>query len=118
ALTRALERVRYDEVRAEQARRRATNDPRQLGIGLSTYVEMCGLAPSKILGAIRYSAGGWDTATIRCLPTGTMQVLTGTSPHGQGHETTCTQIAADRLGYEFDEAEVLHGDTAVVRPGM
>jgi carbon-monoxide dehydrogenase large subunit len=79
---------------------------------------MCGLAPSAILGAIRYSAGGWDTATIRCLPTGAVQVLTGTSPHGQGHETAWSQIVADELGYDFDEIEVLHGDTAVVPLGM
>src|SRR4029077_12591368 len=69
-------------------------------------------------GAIRFSAGGWDTATIRCLPTGTCQVLTGTSPHGQGHETSWSQIVADRLGYEIDEVEVLHGDTSVVPLGM
>ena len=79
---------------------------------------MCGLAPSAILGAIRYSAGGWEAATIRCLPTGTVQVLTGSTPHGQGHETTWSQIVADRLGYEIDEVEVLHGDTAVVPLGM
>ena len=114
----ALEQSAYDEVRAEQRERRAVGDPKRLGIGLSTYVEMCGLAPSAILGAIRYSAGGWDTATIRCLPTGTVQVLTGTSPHGQGHETAWSQIIADRLGYEFEEIEVLHGDTAVVPLGM
>jgi carbon-monoxide dehydrogenase large subunit len=114
----AVEQSAYDEVRAEQKTRRAAGDPKRLGIGLSTYVEMCGLAPSAILGAIRYSAGGWDTATIRCLPTGTVQVLTGTSPHGQGHETTWAQIAADRLGYAVDEIEVLHGDTAVVPLGM
>jgi carbon-monoxide dehydrogenase large subunit len=114
----ALEQSAYDEVRAEQRERRAVGDPKRLGIGLSTYVEMCGLAPSAILGAIRYSAGGWDTATIRCLPTGTVQVLTGTSPHGQGHETAWSQIVADRLGYGFEEIEVLHGDTAVVPLGM
>jgi carbon-monoxide dehydrogenase large subunit len=79
---------------------------------------MCGLAPSAILGAIRYGAGGWDTATIRCLPTGSVQVLTGTSPHGQGHETAWAQIVADQLGYQLDEIEVLHGDTAVVPLGM
>src|SRR5262249_10336879 len=67
---------------------------------------------------LRGRAGGWDTATIRCLPTGTVQVLTGTSPHGQGHETTWSQIAADQLGYAVDEIEVLHGDTAVVPLGM
>ena len=115
SLDRALELVDYDALRAEQRERSGT---RRLGVGLSTYVEMCGLAPSKILGAIRYSAGGWDTATIRCLPTGTMQVLTGTSPHGQGHETAWAQIAADALGYGVDDVEVLHGDTSVVPLGM
>jgi carbon-monoxide dehydrogenase large subunit len=114
----ALAKAGYDEVRAEQARRREAGDPKRLGIGLSTYVEMCGLAPSRILGAIRYGAGGWDTATIRCLPTGTVQVVTGTSPHGQGHETSWSQIVADRLGYEVDEIEVLHGDTSVSPLGM
>ena len=62
--------------------------------------------------AIRYAAGGWDTATIRCLPTGTFQVVTGTSPHGQGHETAWAQIVADQLGCGTDEVEVLHGDTS------
>src|SRR5206468_3198538 len=75
-------------------------------------------APSAILGAIRYGAGGWEAATIRCLPAGTVQVLTGSTPHGQGHETTWSQIVADRLGYDVDEVEVLHGDTAVVPLGM
>jgi carbon-monoxide dehydrogenase large subunit len=97
---------------------RQVGNGKRLGIGLSTYVEMCGLAPSRILGAIRYAAGGWDAATIRCLPTGTVQALTGTSPHGQGHETSLSQIVADRLGYEVDEVEVLHGDTSVVPLGM
>ena len=118
SLDRALERADYEALRAEQAERRERGDPKRLGIGICTYVEMCGLAPSKILGAIRYSAGGWDTATIRCLPTGTVQALTGTSPHGQGHETTWAQIVSDRLGYDVDEIEVLHGDTSVVPLGM
>jgi carbon-monoxide dehydrogenase large subunit len=114
----ALEQSRYDELRMEQRTRREAGDAKRLGIGLSTYVEMCGLAPSAILGAIRYAAGGWDTATIRCLPTGAVQVITGTSPHGQGHETAWSQIVAERLGYEVDEIEVLHGDTAVSPLGM
>ena len=114
----AVEQSDYDAVRADQRARREAGDPKRLGIGFSTYVEMCGLAPSAILGAIRFSAGGWDTATIRCLPTGTVQVLTGTSPHGQGHETTWSQIAAEQLGYAVDEIEVLHGDTAIVPLGM
>src|SRR5262249_4311283 len=102
----------------DQRARREAGNPKRLGIGLSTYVEMCGLAPSAILGAIRYAGGGWEAATIRCLPTGTVQVLTGSTPHGQGHETTWAQILADRLGYEVDEVEVLHGDTSVVPLGM
>ena len=117
-LDRVLELVDYGAVRKQQLARRKQGDTKRLGIGLSTYVEMCGLAPSKILGAIRYGAGGWDTATIRCLPTGTVQVLTGTSPHGQGHETSWSQIVADRLGYEIGEIEVLHGDTSVSPLGM
>jgi carbon-monoxide dehydrogenase large subunit len=79
---------------------------------------MCGLAPSRILGALRYAAGGWDCATIRCLPTGTVQVLIGTSPHGQGHYTTFAQIVGDRLGIPFDDIELVHGDTTVVPLGM
>ena len=114
----ALEKSGYEAVREEQKARRAAGDSKRLGIGLSTYVEMCGLAPSAILGAIRYGAGGWEAATIRCLPAGTVQVLTGSTPHGQGHETTWSQIVADRLGYDVDEVEVLHGDTAVVPLGM
>ena len=118
SLDRALEMVEYDAVRREQAERRERGDSTQLGIGLSTYMEMCGLAPSRILAAIRYGAGGWDAATIRCLPTGTVQVLIGTSPHGQGHVTTFSQIVADRLGMAIDEIEVLHGDTSVIPLGM
>jgi aerobic carbon-monoxide dehydrogenase large subunit len=118
ALDRALETAGYEELRAEQAARRERGDTKQLGVGLSTYIEMCGLAPSRILASLRYAAGGWDTATIRCLPTGTVQVLTGTSPHGQGHATTWSQIAADRLGVDVSSVEVLHGDTAVVPLGM
>jgi carbon-monoxide dehydrogenase large subunit len=118
ALDKALELVGYESVRTEQEDRRSRGDTKLLGIGLSTYVEMCGLAPSRILGALRYVAGGWDAATIRCLPTGTVQVLIGTSPHGQGHVTTFAQIAADRLGVPFESVEVLHGDTAVAPLGM
>jgi aerobic carbon-monoxide dehydrogenase large subunit len=118
SLDAALEQAGYEQLRAEQAARRDAGDRKRLGIGISTYVEMCGLAPSRILGAIRYGAGGWDTATIRCLPTGTVQVVTGTSPHGQGHETSWSQIVADRLGYGVDEVEVLHGDTSVAPLGM
>ena len=118
SLDKALELVGYDDLRNEQAERRKRGDTKQLGIGFSTYVEMCGLAPSRILGAIRYGAGGWDAATVRCLPTGTVQVLIGTSPHGQGHVTTFSQIVADRLGVPIENVEVLHGDTTVIPLGM
>jgi aerobic carbon-monoxide dehydrogenase large subunit len=118
SLDKALELVDYEGFRREQAERRERNDPKQVGIGFSTYVEMCGLAPSRILGAIRYGAGGWDAATVRCLPTGSVQVLIGTSPHGQGHVTTFSQIVADQLGVPIENVEVLHGDTTVIPLGM
>lgn len=115
---RALELAGYAELRAEQAVRRERGDVRQLGIGLSSYIEMCGLAPSNILGALRYVAGGWDAAEVECRPDGKVVVRTGTSPHGQGHETAWSQIVADGLGVTPDDVEVLHGDTSVSRLGM
>ncbi len=118
ALDKGLEVLGYDAVLAEQADRRAANDRKQLGIGFSTYVEMCGLAPSRILGALRYGAGGWESLSVRVLPTGTVQVMSGTTPHGQGHATTFSQIVADRLGVEVSDVEFLSGDTAVVPTGM
>jgi aerobic carbon-monoxide dehydrogenase large subunit len=117
-LDKALELSGYAEMRADQAARRERGDTVQLGIGLSTYIEMCGLAPSNILGALRYAAGGWDSATIECLPSGHVIVKTGTSPHGQGHETSWSQIVADGLGVTPDDIEVLHGDTQVTPLGM
>jgi aerobic carbon-monoxide dehydrogenase large subunit len=85
SLDRLLELLDLDAIRAEQASRRSSGDPKQIGVGFSTYNEMCGLAPSRILGAIRYAVGGWDSATIRFQPLGSVQVVTGTSPHGQSH---------------------------------
>ncbi|MCY4087306.1 MAG: xanthine dehydrogenase family protein molybdopterin-binding subunit [Actinomycetia bacterium] len=118
ALDRGLELLDYDQARREQEERRAASDSKQLGIGFSTYVEMCGLAPSRILGAVRYVAGGWEATTIRCLPTGTVQAIIGTSPHGQGHVTTFSQIVADQLGVPIESVEVIHGDTVVAPLGM
>jgi carbon-monoxide dehydrogenase large subunit len=118
SLDKLLERLDLDAIRAEQATRRESGDPMQLGVGFSTYNEMCGLAPSRILGAIRYAVGGWDSATIRFQPLGSVQVVVGTSPHGQSHETTFSQIVADRLGVDVEDVEVLHGDTAVSQLGM
>ncbi len=118
SLDRLLEVLDLHGIQADQALRRERGDVKQLGVGFSTYNEMCGLAPSRILGAIRYAAGGWETATIRCLPTGTFQVITGTSPHGQGHETAWSQIVADQLGCDPSEVEVLHGDTSISHAGL
>ena len=118
ATARAKELFGYDELRAEQARRRESNDRVQLGIGISTFTEMCGLAPSRVLGSLSYGAGGWETASIRMLPTGKVEVVTGSSAHGQGHETAWSQIVADQLGVPFEDVEVLHGDTAISHKGL
>jgi aerobic carbon-monoxide dehydrogenase large subunit len=118
ATNRAKEMFGYDDLRSEQRRRRDDNDPVQLGIGVSTYTEMCGLAPSRWLGSMGYVGGGWEHATVRVLPTGKVEVLAGTSPHGQGHETAWSQIVADRLGVAFEDVEVLHGDTQVAARGL
>jgi carbon-monoxide dehydrogenase large subunit len=115
---RAIELAEVGQFRKEQAARREAQDVKQIGIGFSTYIEMCGLAPSNILGALRYVAGGWDGAEIECRPFGQVVVRTGTSPHGQGHETAWAQIVADGLGVSPDDVEVLHGDTSVSRIGM
>ncbi|GAA4685634.1 xanthine dehydrogenase family protein molybdopterin-binding subunit [Phytohabitans rumicis] len=118
ATDKALALFGYDELRREQAARRSAKDPVQLGIGVSTYTEMCGLAPSRVLGALRYGAGGWESASVRVLPTGKVEVVTGTSPHGQGHETAWSQIVADQLGVAFEDVEVLHGDTRTSHKGL
>jgi carbon-monoxide dehydrogenase large subunit len=118
ATQKALELIGYDELRAEQRRRRESNDPVQLGIGVSTFTEMCGLAPSRVLGSLSYGAGGWEHASIRMLPTGKVEVVSGATPHGQGHETAWSQLVADRLGVPFEDIEVLHGDTSVSPRGL
>ncbi|MGN0125574.1 MAG: xanthine dehydrogenase family protein molybdopterin-binding subunit [Rhodococcus sp. (in: high G+C Gram-positive bacteria)] len=111
ATAKARELFDYDALRREQAERRERNDPVQLGLGVSTFTEMCGLAPSRVLGSLSYGAGGWEHAAIRMLPTGKVEVVTGSSAHGQGHETAWSQIVADRLGIPFEDIEILHGDT-------
>ncbi|MEV6112759.1 molybdopterin cofactor-binding domain-containing protein [Streptomyces sp. NPDC052109] len=118
ATDKALALFGYDDLRAEQHERAERGDPVRLGIGVSTYTEMCGLAPSRVLRDLRYGAGGWEAASIRMLPTGKVEVVTGTSPHGQGHETCWSQIAADVLGVPFEDVEVLHGDTKAAPQGM
>ena len=118
ATARARELFRYDELRAEQRARQESSDPVQLGIGISTFTEMCGLAPSRVLGSLSYGAGGWEHASVRMLPTGKVEVVTGSSAHGQGHETAWSQIVADKLGVPFEDVRVLHGDTQISHKGM
>lgn len=107
-----------EALRAEQARRRDAGESKQLGIGMCTYMELCGWAPSRTLGALKYAAGGWETATVRMLATGKVEVVTGTSPHGQGHETAWSMIVADKLGVDVNDIEVLHSDTAIAPLGL
>ncbi|HEY7280242.1 MAG TPA: xanthine dehydrogenase family protein molybdopterin-binding subunit [Actinomycetota bacterium] len=114
----ALELIDLDATRAERQARRDRNDTKVLGIGFSTYLEMCGLAPSRILSVLRYAAGGWDAAQIRVLPTGKVVLAIGTSPHGQGHATTFSQIVAEDLGIPVEDIEVVHSDTELAPLGM
>jgi carbon-monoxide dehydrogenase large subunit len=115
ALDRAL--VMADYKGFEKRRADAKARGRYRGIGLSSYVEICGLAPSKANSALGVGWGGYESARIRVHPTGAVQVFTGTSPHGQGHETSWAQIAADAIGVTPDDIEVRHGDT-FESPGM
>src|SRR5207248_9240236 len=108
----------YDGPRPGHDSRPADHAPRQLRIGVSTSAEMCGRAPSRVLGSLSYGAGGWEAASIRMLPTGKAEVVTGSSPHGQGHVTAWSQIAADALGVPFEDVEVIHGDTRAAPQGM
>jgi len=105
-------------LRAEQVRRRESGDPVHLGIGISTFTEMCGLAPSRVLGSLSYGAGGWESASVRMLPTGKVEVVSGATPHGQGHHTAWSQIVADSLGVPFDDVELVAGDTKSSPKGM
>ena len=118
ATAKAMQLFDYDGLRREQQQRRERGDKVQLGIGISTFTEMCGLAPSRVLGSLDYGAGGWEHAAIRMLPTGKVEVVTGASPHGQGHETAWSQIVADQLGVAFDDVEILHGDTQSSHKGL
>ena len=115
ALDRALELVEYDDFRAQQAV--ARDEGRYLGIGLSTYVEICGMAPSAVAYTLGARAGVWESALVRVHPTGKVTVFTGSSGHGQGHDTTFAQLAAAELGVAIEDVEVVHGDTDKVQMG-
>ena len=108
----------YAGKRARQATQNVPGATKRLGIGVCSYFEMCGLAPSRVLASLNYGAGGWEAATVRILPTNKVQVVTGTSPHGQGHETSWSMIVADKLGISPDDVDVLHSDTAIAPLGL
>src|SRR5499427_6337253 len=110
-LKKALDMVGYHKLRQEQADLRKQG--KWLGIGISTYGEICAIGPSPAT-----PAGGWESATVKIEPSGKVTVMTGVSPHGQGEETTFAQIAADELGIDIDDILVLRGDTALVQYGI
>ena len=105
----ALREAGYYQVRQQQTQLR--QEGRYLGIGVTTYVEMCGLGPSQVAGAVGFGGGLWESAIVRFHPSGKVNVMIGTSPHGQGEETTFAQVISDELGVPVDDIEVLHGDT-------
>ncbi len=111
ALDRALEKADYKGLRKKQAELRKQG--KYMGIGLSSYVEICAMGPSAAI-----SGGGWETGCVRIERTGKITVLTGASPHGQGQETTFAQIVADELGLEPDDVVTIHGDTARINSGV
>ena len=111
ALDLALEAADYPAMRAQQEE--ARKEGRYLGIGFSTYVEICGMGPSAALGG-----QGWESARVRVEPTGKATVFSGASPHGQGQQTSFAQIVADGLGIDVDDVTVIHGDTDVVPYGV
>lgn len=115
-LKRALEMVGYDNFRKEQADARANG--KLLGIGFSTYIEGCGIAPSAVVGSLGARAGLYEVGHVRVQPTGKVSVFTGSHSHGQGHETAFAQFVSDKLGIDMDDVEIHHGDTDQVAFGM
>ncbi|HXN54686.1 MAG TPA: molybdopterin cofactor-binding domain-containing protein [Myxococcales bacterium] len=116
ALDKALQMLDLPALRKEQETLRKQG--RYLGVGFSTYVEACGLAPSHVAGALGAQAGLYESASVRVHPTAKVTVFTGSHSHGQGHETTFAQIAADELQMPMEDIEIVHGDTGQVPFGM
>ncbi len=114
-LRKALDLAGYSEMRAQQA---ATSNGKLVGIGFSTYIEACGIAPSAVVGSLGARAGLFESAQVTVQPTGKVTVYTGSHSHGQGHETTFAQIVADKLGIGIDDVEIVHGDSDRVAFGM
>jgi aerobic carbon-monoxide dehydrogenase large subunit len=102
----------------EKRKRESARRGKLRGLGFSTYIEACGLAPSQAVGSLGCGVGLWESAEVRVNPTGTVEVLTGCHAHGQGHETTFAQVVSERLGIPIDNVSVVHGDTDKVQFGM
>lgn len=115
-LKKAMSIVDYDAFKKEQAE--AANSGKLLGIGFSTYIEACGIAPSAVVGALGARAGLFESAQVTVQPTGKVSVYTGSHSHGQGHETTFAQVVADKMGIDINDIEIIHGDSDRVAFGM
>ncbi len=102
----------------EARRREAMARGKLRGIGIATYIEACGIAPSAVVGSLGARAGLYESAAVRVHPSGSVSILTGSHSHGQGHETTFSQLVADRLGIPIESIEIVHGDTAKIPYGM
>ena len=116
AFEKALSLVDYKKLRQEQAH--ARKEGRLMGIGLSSYVEICGLGPSSVVVSTGFAGGLWGSSTVRVHPTGKVTVYTGAHPHGQGEETTFAQVVAQELGIPVEDIDVVHGDTKSTPMGM
>jgi aerobic carbon-monoxide dehydrogenase large subunit len=116
ALDKLLTMLDYKKFRTEQEQ--ARKQGRLLGVGFSTYIEACSIAPSKVVGSLGAQAGLYESGQVRVHPTGKVTVYTGSHAHGQGHETTFAQLVADELNISMDDVEIVHGDTGTVAFGM
>jgi carbon-monoxide dehydrogenase large subunit len=115
-LNRALEMLGYSDFRERQEQ--AREEGRYLGVGFSAYIEACGLAPSELAGQLGAQAGLWESSLVRFQPSGTVTAYCGTSGHGQGHDTTYAQIVANELGIDYEDVDVVEGDTDEIPQGM
>src|SRR5260221_4917253 len=111
-----MKAIDYAGFPARKAKAKAEGKLR--GIGVSCYIEACGIAPSKAVGSLGAGVGLWESAEIRVNPVGTIEVLTGSHSHGQGHETTFAQLISERLGVPISQVQIVHGDTDKVQFGM
>src|SRR5437868_5904494 len=116
SLDAAMKAIDYAGFAGRKAQAKA--DGKLRGIGVSCYIEACGIAPSKAVGSLGAGVGLWESAEIRVNPVGTIEVLTGSHSHGQGHETTFSQLIAERLGVPISQVQIVHGDTDKVQFGM